>query len=340
MLVWNATAQFCLAECSRPSGLCGRHSRLDLVCLLHADGYTLGRTSPHGANQCCSLLHHYGLGIGLACQNSTDRPWNHTVHGGSTETAAHGGSTTRLALHLCRMSNLQACQDASLSHLPTLYSAHGSPLSVDEQYVLHMYSGSVVRALFVSCFYFWAHFYTHSHSLTHTYNPPSDCVGASNYKHFVLFLLYTWIGCVLALLHFGCNYFWCNDASCEFTGLEIVLVRIMTVLCLGTLVFVSTVLSNVAFSFITGEGTVDRLKQKALGEWDNSTAEPWRLRDIFGSDSIWVWWLPVDPVFADDPERVYGFVVSDNTVWQDATQAPPSLNRRHILDASVNSLDV
>jgi len=117
-------------------------------------------------------------------------------------------------------------------------------------------------------------------------------------------------------------------------------VRIMTVLCLGTLVFVSTVLSNVAFSFITGEGTVDRLKQKAIGEWENSTAEPWRLKDIFGSDSIWFWWLPVDPVFADDPERVYGFVVSDNTVWQDATQAPPSLNRRHILDASVNSLDV
>ena len=99
---------------------------------------------------------------------------------------------------------------------------------------------------------------------------------------------------------FGWNYFFCSSEECIFSPVLIQLVRAMTVLCLGTLVFVSSMLTNVTFGVMTGVGTIDRLKMKADNTWNLAEDEPMELRDIFGVGYHWTWALPfVDPVFED-----------------------------------------
>jgi len=73
----------------------------------------------------------------------------------------------------------------------------------------------------------------------------NNCIGARNMKHFILFLLYTWTACVLSLLLFFVNYFYCNGPLCEFDGLEIQLVRAMTWLGIGALLFTTSMLVSV-----------------------------------------------------------------------------------------------
>jgi DHHC palmitoyltransferase len=63
----------------------------------------------------------------------------------------------------------------------------------------------------------------------------NNCVGALNYKHFILFLCYTWLSCVIALLSFGINYFFCTAGSCEFNKFEVHLVRFMTLIAIVAL---------------------------------------------------------------------------------------------------------
>lgn len=113
----------------------------------------------------------------------------------------------------------------------------------------------------------------------------------------------------------------------------------MTVMCFATLLFVSTVCSNVIYSIVTGEGTIDRIKRKSKGDW-NSTSEAKQLKDIFGSGSVLCWWLPVDPIFSHDFERVHGFAIGQDSVWKQATQLPSTKQRRHYLDSAVEALDV
>lgn len=134
----------------------------------------------------------------------------------------------------------------------------------------------------------------------------NNCVGAANFKHFILFLVYTWIGCVFALVLFSLNYFFCESADCEFSTVLVQLVRLMTVLCLCTLVFVSSMLMNVTYGIMTGVGTIDRLKKKADGTIYDSEDEPIKLKDIFGIQGYWTWAFPLDPVF-EDYDRVMGY---------------------------------
>ena len=68
----------------------------------------------------------------------------------------------------------------------------------------------------------------------------NNCVGAANLKHFLLFLIYTWTCAVYCLLLLGWNYFFCASADCVFTTVLTQMVRIMTVLCIGAFLFVST----------------------------------------------------------------------------------------------------
>jgi hypothetical protein len=59
-------------------------------------------------------------------------------------------------------------------------------------------------------------------------------------EHFILFLCYTWIGCVYALVLFALNYFFCSSEDCQFDVILMQLVRVMTLLCIVTLLFVSS----------------------------------------------------------------------------------------------------
>ena len=125
-------------------------------------------------------------------------------------------------------------------------------------------------------------------------------------EFFVLFLVYTWIGCVFALVLFALNYFFCDNENCTFPFALVQLVRAMTLLCLCTLIFVSSMLMNVTYGIITGIGTIDRLKKKASGKLQESDEPPLKLKDIFGIQGYWTWALPLDPIF-EDYDKVMGY---------------------------------
>ena len=135
----------------------------------------------------------------------------------------------------------------------------------------------------------------------------NNCVGATNLKSFILFLCYTWIGSAMALLIFGCNYFFCNKESCEFTGVLVQLVRIMTLICIASLLFTSSMLMNVTYGIITGIGTIDRLKRKANDTVGYSDEEPIALEDVFGMQHKITWLLPMIEPMLPDYDRVVGF---------------------------------
>lgn len=134
----------------------------------------------------------------------------------------------------------------------------------------------------------------------------NNCVGASNMKHFLLFLLYTWTCAAFALSLFGWNYFFCSDEDCTFHPLVVHLVRVMTVLCVGAFLFTSSMLMNVCYGLMTGIGTIDRLKKKATNTMSQSDEEPTPLKDVFGIAGYHTWPFPIDPIF-DDYDRVMGY---------------------------------
>lgn len=136
----------------------------------------------------------------------------------------------------------------------------------------------------------------------------NNCVGAGNLKHFCLFLLYTWLSAAYSLTLFGWNYFFCNDEDCTFHPVVLHLVRVMTLLAVGALLFTSSMLMNVTYGILTGIGTIDRLKKKATNTMNQSDEEPISLQDVFGIGPIWQWFLPMDPVF-EEHDRVLGYTM-------------------------------
>lgn len=125
----------------------------------------------------------------------------------------------------------------------------------------------------------------------------NNCIGAGNMKHFLLFLSYTWTCCVLSLSFFGYNYFFCTAPSCMYNIVLTQLVRFMTVLSIGALLFTSSMLMNVIYGIMTGIGTIDRLKKKASQTTMESDEEPIPLVNIFGINPYYTWILPIDPIF-------------------------------------------
>ena len=65
-------------------------------------------------------------------------------------------------------------------------------------------------------------------------------------------------------------------------------------------------MSNFPLGLMTGIGTIDRLKKKAMDTMMLAEEEPIPLKDVFGIAGYHTWLLPIDPVF-DDYDRVMGF---------------------------------
>ncbi len=123
-----------------------------------------------------------------------------------------------------------------------------------------------------------------------------------------MFLCYTWIGCAFSLIIFSLNYFFCDNENCAFDIILVQLVRVMTLIDIATLLFVSSMIMNVTYGILTGVGTIDRLKKKASNTVGEGTEEPLKLKDIFGIQGYWTWLLPVDPVF-EDYDLVLGYSI-------------------------------
>ena len=73
----------------------------------------------------------------------------------------------------------------------------------------------------------------------------------------------------------------CGDEDCEFNGLLTQLVRAVTVLSIGALLFTSSMIMNVTFGLMTGIGTIDRLKKKANDTIAEAIEEPIPIRDVW-----------------------------------------------------------
>jgi len=113
----------------------------------------------------------------------------------------------------------------------------------------------------------------------------------------------------------------CGDEECTFNGLLTQLVRVVTVLSIGTLLFTSSMLMNVTFGLMTGIGTIDRLKKKANNTIADATEEPIPLKDVFGVGPYWTWPLPIDPLF-EDHDRVAGYSTPQRLLREEMRDEP------------------
>jgi hypothetical protein len=98
----------------------------------------------------------------------------------------------------------------------------------------------------------------------------------------------------------------CADEDCTFNEVLTQLVRAVTVLSIGALLFTSSMIMNVTFGLMTGIGTIDRLKKKANNSIAEAIEDPIPLKDVFGIGAYWTWLIPIDPLF-EDHDIVLGY---------------------------------
>ena len=113
----------------------------------------------------------------------------------------------------------------------------------------------------------------------------------------------------------------CADEDCTFNIVLKQLVRAVTVLSIGALLFTSSMIMNVTFGIMTGIGTIDRLKKKANGVIMDATEEPIPLKDVFGVGAYITWFFPIDPVF-EDFDRVMGFSTPQRLLREEMRDQP------------------
>jgi hypothetical protein len=78
------------------------------------------------------------------------------------------------------------------------------------------------------------------------------------------------------------------------------------IMCISRLLCVLNTFGCIITGLMTGIGTIDRLKKKAMDTMLQSEEEPIPLKDVFGIAGYHTWFLPIDPVF-EDYDRVMGF---------------------------------
>jgi hypothetical protein len=149
----------------------------------------------------------------------------------------------------------------------------------------------------------------------------NNCIGAGNMKHFLLFLIYTWTCSVFSLCLLGWNYFFCDNEECMFNPVLTQLVRIMTLLSVGSFLFTSSMLMNVCYGLMTGVGTIDRLKKKATNTVHYSDEEPIPLEHVFGIAGFHTWPFPMDPVF-EDYDQVMGYSTPQRLLREQMRASP------------------
>lgn len=152
----------------------------------------------------------------------------------------------------------------------------------------------------------------------------NNCIGGANLKFFILFLTFTWIASVFSLLIFGATFAVCNNshdeaAACTTSPILLHLIRVMTIICIGALLFTSNMLMTVVYTVLTGLTTIDRLKRNANNTLVLSDEEPMKLEDIFGIQGYWTWPLPIEPVF-DDWDRVMGYSTTERLLREQQHQ--------------------
>ena len=124
-------------------------------------------------------------------------------------------------------------------------------------------------------------------------------------------IIYTISGLHMDRKRIGTHDLWMQlfllqQGELRITGVLVQLVRIMTVICVGSLLFTSSMLMNVTYGLMTGIGTIDRLKKKATNTMGHSVEEPISLEDVFGMNRSITWLLPTEPL-PPDYDRVVGF---------------------------------
>ena len=150
----------------------------------------------------------------------------------------------------------------------------------------------------------------------------NNCVGYGNMKHYILFLIYVWIGAAYALLVFGWNYFLCSTEECIFGPTLVYLVRLMTLICVVAVVFVSSMLMNVLWGIMTGIGTIDRMQRFRDNSFDKSDDAPISLFDIFGIGPLYTWFIPTDPLIPDF-DRLMGYSSSTRLLREEGLREKP-----------------
>merc|ERR1740124_1548625 len=129
----------------------------------------------------------------------------------------------------------------------------------------------------------------------------------------------------LLLVVFAVNYFFCATEECVFTPVLVQLVRVMSFLSVGALLFTSNMIANVTWGIMTGTGTIDRMKRTENNTVWDSDEESIPLTDVFGIGGWYTWPFPIDPLF-DDYDRVMGYsstqrLLREKTMREDSTSS-------------------